>query len=162
MADTGVTVWAAGLWADDFWAAGLWAGGEAPPVEAEPQIGGIGRRKRKPHRRYFVEVDGQSFLVDSPEHAQQILRQAADLAQQAAERAIEPVIAKPVSAKVEPVRLKAPEIRTNAPIDLKPYRDAIKQAYRNAAVAAELRRLLEAKALQEREDEETAAILLLH
>jgi hypothetical protein len=36
VADTGVTVWAAGLWADDFWAAGLWAGGDAPQVEAEP------------------------------------------------------------------------------------------------------------------------------
>lgn len=37
MADTGVTVWAAGFWADDVWAAGLWAAN--PPVTVPDVVG---------------------------------------------------------------------------------------------------------------------------
>ncbi len=37
MADTGVSVWAAGFWADDLWSAGLWSGALAPTITTQPQ-----------------------------------------------------------------------------------------------------------------------------
>lgn len=116
---------------------------------------GRGRRNR---RRYFVQVDGQDFEVASPEDARQLLQQAVAIAERAAERQVAKAQAKPV-AKVAPVSVRIPEIRTNAPIDLEPYQRAIEQAYKNAAIAAELRMLLEAQAM---DDDESAAYLLLH
>lgn len=42
MADTGLTVWAAGFWPDDFWAAGFWSSDDTPPpvVPEQPTGGG--------------------------------------------------------------------------------------------------------------------------
>jgi hypothetical protein len=109
-------------------------------------------------RRYFVQIDGQDFEAKDEQDALRILQQAAALAERAAEKAVQ---AKPAQSttKVAPVRVAVPEVRTNAPVDVAPYRRAIKQAYRNAAVAAELRMLLEAQA---RDEEEAAIYLLLH
>jgi len=36
VADTGVTVWAAGFWADDLWAVDFWANGTATAVFPDP------------------------------------------------------------------------------------------------------------------------------
>lgn len=117
---------------------------------------GAGRAQRR--RRYFVQIDGQDFEVRDAQEATELLQKAVALAERAAERQV--AKAKPqVQAKVKPVALPVPEIRTNAPIDLAPYQAAIEQACRNAAIAAELRALLEAQA---RDDDESAAYLLLH
>lgn len=117
--------------------------------------GGISRRKP---RRYFVQVEGQDFEVSGPDEARELLQKAVALAERAAEKQVAKVQAKP-STKVAPVSVPVPQIATNVQIDLEPYRRAIEQAYRNAAVAAELRMLLEAQA---RDDDESAAYLLLH
>lgn len=158
MADTGRTVWADGLWADDFWAAGFWSTTDAAP-EPEAPAGPTpaGRAKRKNRHRYFVQIDGQDFEVRDQQEAIEVLQKAAALAEVAAERRAKAVKAKP-TPKVEPVKLAPPVIKTNAPIDLEPYRKAIEQAYRNAAIAEEMRRLLEAQMW----DDEEAAMLLLH
>jgi hypothetical protein len=51
MADTGLTVWAAGFWPDDFWAEGFWADGDAPPpVVTETNSGG-----------WFVDFDNYAM-----------------------------------------------------------------------------------------------------
>jgi len=116
---------------------------------------GAGKKRRK--RRYYVEVDGQRFEVASESDAIQILRKASALAERAAEETVKVQAQKP-AAKVAPVEVKPPVIRTDAPIDIRPYQLAIEQAYRNAAVAEELRRLLAAQ----QEEDEIAAYLLLH
>jgi hypothetical protein len=126
--------------------------GVEPVVERSAAAGSNKRR-----RKYFVQIDGQDFEVRDEKHAREVLQHAVALADRAAEKQLH---AKPArAAKVKPVKLPVPEIRTNAPIDLAPYQEAIERAYRNAAVAAELRLLLEA---QDRDDEEAAAYLLLH
>lgn len=48
MADTGLTVWAAGFWPDDFWAAGFWASGDAPPPTTPPRRRGGAPRRHEP------------------------------------------------------------------------------------------------------------------
>lgn len=52
MADTGLTVWAAGFWPDDFWADGFWASGDAPPpvVVTDTPTGG-----------WFVDFDNYAM-----------------------------------------------------------------------------------------------------
>ncbi len=155
MADTGRTVWADGLWADDFWAEGFWSTQDAVP---EPEPTGPTPAGRSRRKRYFVQIDGRDFEVASAQEAVQVLRKAAALAEVAAEKQAAEVKTKP-QAKVKPVRLAVPEVRTNAPVDITPYARAIEKAYRNAQVAAELRLLLDA---QMREDDEMAAYLLLN
>ena len=123
------------------------------------QSTGAGRKRKK---RYFVQIDGQDFEVRSAEDARALLQQAVALADRAAQKQVAKAVNVPrgtSSAKVAPVAVAAPQIRTNAPIDLEPYRRAIEQVYRNAAIAAELAMLLEAQA---RDDDESAAYLLLH
>jgi hypothetical protein len=130
--------------------------GVEPVTESTQQPAG---KARKP-KRFFVQIDGRDFPVASPQEAVSLLQQASALAERAAERQVEQAVkAAPQALKVKPVAAKAPQIRTNAPIDLEPYRRAIEQAYRNAAAAAEIRLLLDA---QLREDDEMAAYLLLH
>jgi hypothetical protein len=115
-------------------------------------------KPRKHRHRYFVQIDGQDFEVRDQQEAIEVLQKAAALAEVAAERQAKS--AKPQQTpKVEPVKLAPPVIRTNAPVDLEPYREAIERAYRNAAMAEEMRRLLEA---QMWDDEEAAVYLLLH
>jgi hypothetical protein len=158
MADTGRTVFADGLWADDLWAAGFWSTTDAAPAPEPTTPTPAGKGKKRHKHRYFVQIDGQDFEVRDQQEAIEVLQKAAALAEVAAERQAK--AAKPQQApKVEPVKLAPPVIRTNAPIDLEPYREAIERAYRNAAMAEEMRRLLEA---QMWDDEEAAVYLLLH
>lgn len=154
MADTGRTVFADGFFADDFWAAGFWSTQGAQPQPESVAITPAGKKKR---RRYFVQIDGQDFEVASAEQARQVLQRAVALAEKAAERQIKPA---PLSLKVKPVAVAAPQIATNAPLDLEPYQRAIEAAYAKVAQIEELRRLFEAQARQD--DDDAAAMLLLH
>jgi hypothetical protein len=139
------------------------AWGEAAPgpePEPDPQVVQQPAGKPRKPKRFYVQIDGRDFPVASAQEAVSLLQQASALAERAAERQVEQAVkAAPQALKVKPVAAKAPQIRTNAPIDLEPYRRAIEQAYRNAAAAAEIRLLLDA---QLREDDEMAAYLLLH
>ena len=123
---------------------------------------GAGRSKRR-RRNYYVEIDGQTFLAESESHAQAILDRAADLAERAAteqaQQVVEKRLAKSVVRVVAPVQLAEPEISTNVPIDLEPYRQRIARAYAEAERLAEMRLMMERQMALE--DEEEALLLLL-
>jgi hypothetical protein len=138
-----------------------WASSFVPPTPEPETAQTPAGRKRK--RRYFVEIDGQTFIAEDEGHARAILDRAAELAANAAETAAEEIVgkrlAKSLTRKVLPVRIDVPLIETSAPIDLAPYEKRIREAYARAAELAELRLLLaRQKAL---EDEEEALLLLL-
>jgi hypothetical protein len=61
--------------------------GEAPEPEVETGQTPAGRGKGRHKRRYFVEIDGKQFDVQSVEEAQELLSRARALADQAAEKA---------------------------------------------------------------------------
>lgn len=132
-----------------------WGAGEYVPPAPEVTQNPAGKPKRK--HLYYVEIDGQIFHAEDASHALAILDHAADLAYKAASREAEAVAAKIKTARR--IGLAVPRIKTDAPIDLKPFRERIKTAYRNAAVDAELR--MHMALAQAREDEEVAAMLLL-
>ena len=123
---------------------------------------GAGRSSRR-RRQYFVEVDGQTFVVESEAHAQAILDRAAELAERVAteqaQQVVEKRLAKSAVRVVAPVQLTEPEIATNVPIDLEPYRQRIARAYAEAERLAEMRLMLERQMALE--DEEEALLLLL-
>lgn len=116
-----------------------------------------GSTKRK---RYFVEIDGQNFEVDSPSHAQALLERARDMAARHAQELAQTTVQ--VSRRVgkKPIALPTPRITSDAPELKEVVREArqkINEVYRSAAIGAELA-LLMARAIEEEEEE---AILLL-
>jgi hypothetical protein len=118
-----------------------------------------GRSKHR--RRYFVEIDGQQFDVQSVEQAQELLSRTRALADQAAEKAAEVVETKrKPKPKVAPVKLEAPKIKASPELklDLSSTQDAINRAFKNAEIALEMRLLLNRAAEQ---DEEEAIFLLM-
>lgn len=137
-----------------------WASSFVPPTP-EPEGQTPAGRKRK--RRYFVEIDGQTFFAEDEGHARAILDRATELAAKAAEEQAEEIIekrlAKSVTRKVAPVKIAPPVIETSAPLDLKPYEKRIREAYQRAEELAELRLLLLRQ--QALEDEEEAILLLM-
>lgn len=122
------------------------------PVAANQPAG----RKTRKHR-YFVEIDGQIFHAEDVQHAQAILDHAADLAHAAATKQADAIAGKIKRARR--IGIATPKITTDAPINLQPYRQRIREAYKNAAIEAEMRMHLALAAL--REDDEAAAMLLL-
>lgn len=128
----------------------------ASPVTQTP----AGRPKRK--TRYYVEIDGQSFPVESVAHAQALLDQAREAAQTHAQTLAAEVVPKRLTKTTKPVALPTPVIRS--PDDelqalISATRKAINAIYRQAAVDAELQiRLAQQMAA---EDEEEAITLLL-
>ena len=122
--------------------------------QQEATSSGAGKKTKR--RRYLVTVDGQDFEVQSAEYAREILERAAELATKAAQAEAEVVYQK--VSKPKKIELTPPKVSTSAPIDVTPYREAIQQAYKQAAIDAELMLYLELQA----QDEEAAAYLLLH
>jgi hypothetical protein len=139
-----------------------WASTFVPPIP-EPEGQTPAGRKKPRKRRYFVEIDGQTFFAEDEQHARAILDRAAELAEKAAEEQAEEIIekrvAKSVTRKVAPVRIATPVLETSAPLDLRPYEKRIRDAYRRAEELAELRLLLIRQ--QAIEDEEEAILLLM-
>lgn len=127
---------------------------------AGPVAAGIARARRK---RYFVEIDGQQFLVDNEEQARQLLNQARAIAEHQAEqkasRAEKVLRHKP---KVPRVEVKAPEIRVSPEIrqDLIPIIEDIQRLYVKAAELAELRLLLMRQQRLDDDDEDELLFLL--
>lgn len=139
--------------------AGSASGAQASSERAQQPAG---RPRRK--RRYIVEIDGQEFEAESPAHAQAILERARELADKAAQSQADAVVARVTRkvrslGKVRPVALKAPEIRTDAPIDLEPILADLRAIYAQAAREAEIRLMMERQAAMD--DEEDAITLLL-
>lgn len=114
-----------------------------------------GGRKRK--RRYFVEIDDETFFVESAEEAVALLAQASALAKQAAETAAAAIVEARIPqarslGKVKPVEI-APRIKTDVPEtpELARAKSAIQRIYEEAAQRAELQLLLERQAADEDE-----------
>ena len=132
-----------------FW---TWTNAEtgAAPVVTQTQKG-AGRSRRR-HRRYFVEIDGQEFDVNSPEEAKQLLDKAKSLAEQVVTSARNSITVKP--------GLKVPQIRTPNK-ELVPVVQAARAEIRD--LYAEFQRDLEIRMLLARadEEEEEAIIRLL-
>jgi hypothetical protein len=137
--------------------------GYAPSlVETEPEAGysetpagrGGGRR-----RRYTVEIDGQEFVVGSVAEAIALLDRAAALAETAAAKSAEQVVEDALRkarriGKVSGVTLKPPTIRVAPELRdaLSASQRAIEQAYKDAAIAAEIQALLAFEAEMDDED----------
>lgn len=126
---------------------------------------GAGSNKRH-KRRYYVEIDGQQFEVDSAQHAQALLERAAETAKQvAAEVAAEVVPRKRKSAaSTKPVALPTPRISSPDPelADMvRQARIAINETYRKAAIDAELALLMALQRQRDNDDDDDETLLLL-
>lgn len=114
----------------------------------------------KPRRRYYVEIDGQTFPVDTPAEATQLLQRARALAEHQAEAkasvAVKRLASKP---RVPVVRVTAPVIIASPELDVAPLIADIKRLYEKAAITAELRLLL-AKQLADEDDEDDVLLLI--
>lgn len=119
-------------------------------------------RSRK--RRYYVEIDGQQFPVESAEEARQLLQQARAIAERQAEQKGEKATRQLRRKKVVPkVRIEPPNITASPEIraDLVPVIDDIKRLYVKAAELAELRLLMLRRIREEDDDDEDDLLLLL-
>jgi hypothetical protein len=129
------------------------------PVRATPEGGSARRQHRK---RYYVEIDGQYFEVNSQAEAeQQILERALSLATEVAEEASERSI-KRVRRGKQAVTPSLPSMSSSpelAPI-VDQYREKITAIYRQIAIDAEIRELMRVKFAEQ--DEEDAIFVLLH
>lgn len=120
-----------------------------------------GRRHR---RRFFVEIDGQTFEVRDPQHAQALLDRAREIARAHAEQLTRETVSRETFRKIgkKPVALKTPQITSPNP-ELREVvsqaRKSINEVYRSTALDTELALLL-ARRLAE-EDEEEALLLLM-
>jgi hypothetical protein len=136
-----------------------WASTYVPPVPEPDTTQHAGsNRKRK---RYYVEIDGQPFEVESAAQAQQLFDRAKQLATQVAEEQAQKKQAKASrSPKPRPIRLQAPKVSASPElkIDLAPLRQELTQIYDSAAALAEMRLLMQ-RAMDE--DEEESILLLM-
>lgn len=127
------------------------------PPPAEQQVGG----KPKKRKRYFVEIDGQQFVVDSQAEGEAILKRAYEIAQSVVQRATDRNAkrikrGRKVIAPGLPKISSSPEIAAVAD----EYRERINAIYRQIAIDAELRELMRLKLLEEDEDDALTALLL--
>lgn len=127
-------------------------------VAADSQQTPAGRKRRK---RYFVEIDGQTFDVESVAEAEVLLKRATELANEVAAQATERSVkrirrGKKAKTPELPAIVSSPELESL----VDSYRDDIEAVYRQIAVDAELRELLRLKMLEE--DDEDAIFVLLH
>lgn len=110
-------------------------------------------------KRYLVEIDGQSFEVENPDHAQAILDQARTLAQNAAAIQAQRVISERIDRRTPrdaPIRIAVPQITTQD-VELQPMvsqmRAQLAKIYQDAARNAEIRLRLERQQLADDDDD---------
>jgi hypothetical protein len=121
-----------------------------------------GSAKPKHRRRYFLEIDGQYFEVDSQAEAEERLKQALTLAQEvvapeAVERSVKRIRRGKKAATPDVPKLSSsPEVAEV----VDQYRERIEAVYRQIAIDAELRELMRLKLLEEDEDDVITALLL--
>jgi hypothetical protein len=137
-----------------------WASTFVPPAPAEPEVQPAGKAKR--HRRLYVEIDGQQFEVDSPNHAVALLERAKEMARAHAQELAAQTV--PTSRKVgkRPVAIPTPRITSPDPELRQVVREARKSfndLYRETAIEVELAYLMARKLAEE--DEEEALLLLM-
>lgn len=131
--------------------------GEAPAQ----QPGGRGQRRRG-RQRFYVEIDGQQFPVDSAQEAADLLQRARALAEQQAEQKVERVTkVLRRKAQIPRVQIAAPDITASPEIqaDLAPLIEDIRRLYKRAEETAELR-LLMMKRMRDEDDEDDLLLLM--
>jgi hypothetical protein len=140
-----------------------WARNVVPPTP--PEIPTVTPAGRKTHRkRYVVEIDGQHFDVDGPEHARALLDRAREVAALHARELADEKVSRETIRRTgkRPIALPTPRIASPNPELREVVRTARKQInalYRSTAIDTELA-LLMARQL-ELEDEEEALLLLM-
>jgi hypothetical protein len=133
---------------------------EPPDPEPEQLAQTPAGRSRK---RYFVQIDGQDFQVDSAEQAIQVLQRARAIAEHQAEQKAERATKLLKRKKAVPkVRIASPNIKVSPVIkaDVAPLIADITRLYDKAALNAELR-LLMLKQMRDEDDDEEDVLLLL-
>ncbi len=118
--------------------------------------------KSRHKRRYYVEIDGQHFPVNSADEARQLLDQARALAEKKASRKANRVVKKLKAKETVPeIKFETPVISASPEIaaDVAPAIADIERLYKQAAATAELR-LLMLKKMQDDDDEDELLLLL--
>jgi hypothetical protein len=140
------------------------AGDGGPPI-IPVEEGQTPAGRKKPGRKYIVEIDGREFVVDSLAEAMSLLGKAEAIALKHAEREAELKVQASLPkalrlGKADPVQISAPEMKGSPELsaELKRAQDRIRKTYRDAALAAELRILMALD--QERDDEDTILLLM--
>jgi hypothetical protein len=147
------------IWAD-VWGP-VWSQ-TAPEPEPEPETPAVTPAGSSRRRRYFVEIDGQHFPVNSEAEARALLEQARALAEKQAEAQSEKAVRKLArKRKVPKVKIDPPVVTASPEIklDLAPLIADIERLYQRAAMNAEIR--LRLAQIQAEEDEEEDLLLLL-
>ncbi len=134
---------------------------------------GQGGKHKRPHRRILVEIDGESFPVNTPDEARELLTQARELAVAQAEELAEAALVKSAKAKRPAAKAAALDIvvpRVSLTIDpMDEYAQQIRaqvdaanaalaQIYEQAMVAANRAAVMRA----EQDEEDVIALLMLH
>lgn len=130
-------------------------------VQPEPEAPTTQTPAGRSRKRYYVEIDGQRFLVNSQAEAQELLSHAKALAERAADRAAEQVETKRrTQVKVTRVKLRPPKVTASPELhlDLTDIRAQLKRVYEDAAMALEMRLLFQKQA---EEDDDESLILLM-
>lgn len=119
---------------------------------------------RKGKRRFVVEIDGQTFPVESIQQAQALLDQAREIALKRAKVVADAVVRQKIQDKPptgKPIRVPVPQLHTDNQelVDIViRARHSIAKIYREQALAAEIRIRLE---LQELENDDDDLMLFL-
>lgn len=134
---------------------------DAPAPVVVDTVTPAGVSKRRPQKaRYFIEIDGREFLVDSHAEAVELLQQARALAERRTEIKAERVIKRlRKKAAVPQVVLETPVITASPELDVSADIRAIEAIYTRAAQAIELRLLLEKKAAEEDDDDDVLLLI---
>lgn len=154
-------VWSAGVWSTSVWAEDVWREGEVSepePTPAEPKHAGKPRR-----HRYIVEIDDQTFEVNSILEAQALLDRAQMLAEQQAAQQVRREVKRARRRGRTEITLDLPEIETDAKV-LEPLvlraNERIRAIFERTAHEAELRELMRVRLRQEEEDDAIIALML--
>lgn len=133
-------------------------GGAVAATPSGPTPAGSSRKRR----HSYVEIDGQRFAVDGPEHARALLERAREVAANHARGLAEAAVAKAPRRGTKPVAIATPRIESPDP-ELAPVireaRLAINKLYRETALDVELAALMHKHLAQEDEDEELLLLM---
>lgn len=136
------------------------SGADAPPIIPDQAMRPAGRPIRR--KRYYIEIDGQTFDVPSIADAETLLTRAKALALNHAQQAAEHIVSRGTQSGSKPIALPTPTIRSPNP-ELRDLihetHEIINNVYRSTAIDAELAALL-TRALAEQDEEEALLVLM--
>jgi hypothetical protein len=128
-----------------------------PVVSAQTPAG------RHKHRRYFIEIDHQTFQVDSPAEALELLEKMKQVAVKPSKAAAAMAVRRAIKSGKVPQSLRVPQIKSDSP-ELQDIvisgRKALESLYATALQEAEIKLLL-AKQKQLEDDDDDDILLLM-